>query len=45
MQWTREGAHQILQVRATMVGNQWEDIGTQTVLSALVAQTWMVLSR
>lgn len=37
MQWTREGAHQVLQIRATMASNQWEEIGTRTVLSALVA--------
>lgn len=37
MQWTREGAHQVLQIRAMMACNQWEGIGTKTVLSALVA--------
>jgi len=37
MQWTREGAHQVLQIRATMASNQWEEIGTTAVLSALVA--------
>jgi hypothetical protein len=37
MQWTREGAHQVLQIRAKMASNQWEEIGTKTVLSALVA--------
>jgi len=37
MQWTREGAHQVLQIRATMASNQWEEIGTKAVLSALVA--------
>ena len=37
MQWTREGAHQVLQIRATMTSNQWEKIGTTAVLSALVA--------
>jgi hypothetical protein len=36
MQWTREGAH-LLQFRATMTSNQWEEIGTNAVLSALVA--------
>jgi len=37
MQWTREGAHQVLQIRATMASNQWSEIGTKAVLSALVA--------
>jgi len=37
MQWTREGAHQVLQIRATMASNQWEEIGTKAVLSAQVA--------
>ncbi|MBV9386135.1 MAG: UPF0236 family protein [Chroococcidiopsidaceae cyanobacterium CP_BM_ER_R8_30] len=37
MQWTQEGAHQVLQIRATMANNQWEEIGTRTVLSALAA--------
>jgi hypothetical protein len=37
MQWTREGAHQVLQIRAMMANHQWEEIGTKTVLSALVA--------
>jgi len=25
MQWTREGAHNVLQIRALMVSNGWED--------------------
>ncbi|MBV8887533.1 MAG: ISKra4 family transposase [Chroococcidiopsidaceae cyanobacterium CP_BM_RX_35] len=37
MQWTREGAHQVLQIRAMMASNQWSEVGTRTVLSALVA--------
>jgi len=37
MQWTREGAHQVLQIRAMMACNQWKGIDTKTVLSALVA--------
>jgi len=37
MQWTREAAHQVLQIRAMIANNQWEGIGTKTVLSALVA--------
>ena len=25
MQWTREGAHNVLQIRALMTSNQWEE--------------------
>ncbi len=37
MQWTREGAHQVLQIRATMACNHWEYQWQNTVLSALGA--------
>ena len=37
MQWTREGAHQVLQIRATMACNHWERQWQNTVLSALGA--------
>lgn len=35
MQWTREGAHQVLQIRAMMACNHWEHQWQNTVLSAL----------
>ncbi len=25
MQWTREGAHNVLQIRASMTNNEWEE--------------------
>lgn len=37
MQWTREGAHHVLQIRAKMNSREWESQWQQTVLSALVA--------
>lgn len=37
MQWTREGAHQVLQIRTKMTSNEWERIAINTVFSALVA--------
>ena len=37
MQWTREGAHQVLQIRAMMACNHWEQQWQSTVLSALGA--------
>ena len=37
MQWTREGAHQVLQIRATIACNHWEHQWQNTVLSALGA--------
>lgn len=36
MQWTREGAHNILQIRAAMVSKEWEKRWQNTVLSALI---------
>jgi hypothetical protein len=35
MQWTIEGAHNILQIRAAMASNQWDYIWQETILSAL----------
>jgi hypothetical protein len=35
MQWTREGAHNVLQVRASMVSNEWNYTWQETILSAL----------
>jgi hypothetical protein len=35
MQWTREGAHNILQIRAAMASNEWDYIWQETILSAL----------
>jgi hypothetical protein len=37
MQWTRSGAHQVLQIRAMMACNHWERQWQNTVLSALGA--------
>ncbi len=37
MQWTREGAHQVLQIRAKMVSKKWKQRWQATVLSALGA--------
>jgi len=35
MQWSREGAHNILQIRAAMASKEWEKRWQNTVLSAL----------
>ena len=37
MQWTREGAHNVLPIRAMMACNHWEQQWQSTVLSALAA--------
>lgn len=37
MQWTRAGAHKVLQIRAMITSNEWERKWQQTVLSALGA--------
>ena len=37
MQWTREGAHHVLQIRAMMASDDWERNCQDTVLSALGA--------
>jgi UDP-N-acetylmuramate-alanine ligase len=37
MQWTREGDHNVLQIRAMITNNEWERKWQQTVLSALGA--------
>jgi hypothetical protein len=37
MQWTREGAHHVLQIRAMMASEEWESKGQGAVLSALGA--------
>lgn len=37
MQWTREGAHQVLQIRAKMVSKQWKQQWQEAVMSALGA--------
>ena len=37
MQWTREGAHQVLQIRAKMESKEWKQQWQATVLSALGA--------
>ena len=37
MQWTRQGTHQVLQIRAMMACNHWERQWQNTVLSALGA--------
>ena len=35
MQWTREGAHHVLQIRASMVSNEWEEKWLELVLTNL----------
>ena len=35
MQWTREGAHHVLQIRAMMASDEWESKGQYKVLLAL----------
>ena len=35
MQWTREGAHNVLQIRALMASNEWEEKWLNLVLPAL----------
>jgi hypothetical protein len=35
MQWTREGAHKVLQIRGVIASNDWGDRWQSTVLSAL----------
>jgi hypothetical protein len=32
MQWTREGAHNILQIRASMISDEWEEKWLELVL-------------
>ncbi|MEL6555963.1 MAG: ISKra4 family transposase [Cyanobacteria bacterium J06621_11] len=36
MQWTRKGAHHVLQIRALMASNEWEEKWLDLVLPALV---------
>src|SRR5215831_14062752 len=35
MQWTRAGAHKVLQIRGVITSNEWEDRWQGAVLSAL----------
>ena len=35
MQWSREGAHNVLQIRAAMISQQWQNHWQRAVLSAL----------
>ena len=37
MQWTRDGAHHVLQIRALMASDEWESKGQSAVLLALRA--------
>lgn len=37
MQWTREGAHNVLQIRGLIESNEWNDRWQEPVMSALVA--------
>jgi len=37
MQWTREGAHHVLQIRAMMASDEWESKSQGAVLAALGA--------
>ena len=34
-QWTRAGAHKVLQIRGVIAGNEWEDRWQVAILSAL----------
>lgn len=36
MQWTREGAHNVLQIRAMMISKEWENQWLEAVLPALI---------
>jgi len=38
MQWTREGAHNVLQIRAKMASEEWNDQWQDTVLEALIGK-------
>ena len=38
MQWSREGAHNVLQIRATMTSKEWNKRWQNTVLSALTRE-------
>jgi hypothetical protein len=35
MQWTREGAHNVLQIRASMASNEWEEKWLELVMANL----------
>jgi hypothetical protein len=35
MQWTREGAHNVLQIRASMASNEWDERWLEYVMSSL----------
>ena len=37
MQWTRDGVHHVLQIRAPMASDEWESKGQSAVLLALEA--------
>ena len=39
MQWTRKGAHHVLQIRALMASNEWEQKWLDLVLPALATAT------
>jgi hypothetical protein len=36
MQWTRQGAHNVLQIRAKMASQEWNQQWQNTVLEALI---------
>ena len=36
MQWTREGAHNVLQIRGKITNNEWDKDWQSPVLAALV---------
>lgn len=38
MQWTREGAHNVLQIRAKMASEEWNEQWQDTVLEALIGK-------
>ena len=35
MQWTREGAHNVLQIRSAMASGEWDQIWLQTVFGVV----------
>ena len=39
MQWTRLGAHNVLQIRAKLAGKEWSESWQETVLNALINPT------
>lgn len=40
MQWTRDGAHNVLQIRASMIGTEWISRWQETVLRSMETAAW-----